>query len=90
MRRILSAMVILVVAGCASTIDRPTNWVTRSGYSLADAGDYDDCLRKARDTTLRSSDGGGPVYSVSETDHTLLAVCMEAHGYRLRGRFEME
>jgi hypothetical protein len=38
-------VVLLLLAGCAPAVDRPANWLTRDG-SLADPGDYADCLNK--------------------------------------------
>ena len=76
-------VILLLVAGCASARGHPSDWVTRAG-SPADAEDYADCLSKARDTAFVASDGGVPVFSLPQTDRTLLAVCMQAHGYRLR------
>ena len=75
-------MSLLLVAGCAAATGHPSIWATRDG-SPADAEDYADCLRKARDTTIVASDRSGPVFGVPQTDRTLLTVCMQAHGYRL-------
>jgi len=79
MSRIL-CVILFLVAGCASPGGHPSIWVTQAG-SRADAEDYADCLSKARDTGW---DAGGPIFGLPQTDRTLLAVCMQAHGYRLR------
>lgn len=77
-------LIVLLLVGCAAVTDRPANWLTPDG-SLADPRDYADCLSKARYTDQFAS-SGTPIYNVPETDYTLLAVCMEAHGYQMRGR----
>ena len=77
-------MVLLLLAGCASAVDRPVDWFTRDG-SLADPADYADCLNKARSTEQFVANRV-PIHDLPKTDHTLLAICMEAHGYQLRGR----
>jgi hypothetical protein len=83
MRRALYLIGLLVV-GCAAVPDRPGNWLTRDG-ALADPLDYADCLSKARSTDQVASSGGA-LYALPQTDYTLLGVCMEAHGYQIRGR----
>jgi hypothetical protein len=77
-------LIVLLVVGCTAVTDRPAKWLTRDG-SLADPQDYADCLSKARYTDQFAS-SGVPSYNLPQTDHTLLAVCMEAHGYQRRGR----
>ena len=61
-------------------------WVTRDGHRAADPADYADCLHKARSTEVAvwADTGLAPGASVA-TDLTLFSVCMDAHGYRLRG-----
>lgn len=76
----------LLLVGCAAVPGRPGNWLTRDG-ALADPQDYADCLSKARSTDQVASSGGS-IYALPQTDHTLLAVCMEAHGYQIRGRLK--
>ena len=76
-------VILLLVAGCASARGHPSNWVTRAG-SPADALDYADCLGKARDTAFVATDVGVSIFGLPQTDRTLLTVCMQAHGYRLR------
>ena len=76
-------VVLLLLAGCAPAVDRPVNWLTRDG-SLADPGDYADCLSKARFPEQFVANRV-PIYDLPKTDHLLLAICMEAHGYHVRG-----
>jgi hypothetical protein len=77
--------ILLLIAGCALVTEHPANWVARNGSSPADPLDYDDCLRKARNPEMVASDSEVPLDSLPQTDRTLLEVCMQAHGYQLRG-----
>jgi hypothetical protein len=77
-------VVLLLLAGCAAAVDRPANWLTRDG-SLADPADYADCLSKARSPEQFVANRV-PIYDLPKTDHLLLAICMEAHGYQMRGQ----
>ncbi len=79
MRRTL-CVVLLLLAGCATAADHPANWFTHDG-SLADPRDYADCLTKARYPEQFVANRI-PIYDLPKTDHMLLAICMEAHGYQ--------
>jgi hypothetical protein len=77
-------VVLLLLTGCTAVVDRPTNWLTRDG-ALADPEDYADCLNKARSPEQFVANRV-PIYDLPKTDHLLLAICMEAHGYQMRGQ----
>jgi len=83
MRRTFCVVLLLLLAGCAAAADRPA-WLTRDG-SLADPADYADCLSKARSPEQFVANRV-PIYDLPKTDHLLLAICMEAHGYQMRGQ----
>jgi hypothetical protein len=75
--------IFLLLAGCATVTDTPGSWLTREG-SLADPQDYADCLSKARYTEQLASSRVA-VQDLPRTDDTILAICMDAHGYRTGG-----
>jgi hypothetical protein len=75
--------IVLLAAGCAPMADRPGDWVTSDGRTLADSLDFDDCLHKAQYPEMFVSETTVPSpSSLPQTDRTLLDICMQAHGYQ--------
>jgi len=82
MRAMLCATLFLL-AGCAAATDAPGSWRTREG-APADPRDLADCQNKSTYTeAVASSRIVGQ--DLPRTDYTILAICMDAHGYRLSG-----